>query len=109
MKEHKALTILKLLADATRLRIIELLLGGEKCVCEIYPKVKKKQSTVSIQLVKLKKARVLKSRRAGKKVFYRIANYKVCDVFKALGYAKGMTLKKNAAASINIFELGFYG
>ena len=94
MKERKALTILKLLSDATRLRIIELLLDGEKCVCEIYPKVKRKQSTVSIQLGKLEKAGVLKSTRAGKKVFYRIANYRVCDVFKALGYAKGGILKK---------------
>jgi ArsR family transcriptional regulator, lead/cadmium/zinc/bismuth-responsive transcriptional repressor len=94
MKEREALMILKLLSDATRLRIIELLLEGEKCVCEIYPKVERKQSTVSIQLGKLEKAGVLKSARAGKKVFYRIADYRVCDVFKALGYAKGGIIKK---------------
>jgi len=69
MKENDALTILKMLSDATRLRIIELLLDGEKCVCEVYPKVKRKQSTVSIQLRKLEKAGIVKSERAGKMVF----------------------------------------
>ena len=101
MKERKALVILKLLSDATRLRIIELLLEGEKCVCEIYPKVKRKQSTVSTQLGKLEKAGIVKAKRAGKKVFYSIADYRVCNVFKALGYSKGGILKKECCCKQN--------
>ncbi|MGC8924016.1 MAG: ArsR/SmtB family transcription factor [Candidatus Micrarchaeia archaeon] len=101
MEKKKAVMILKALADETRLSIVELLLDGEKCVCEIYPKVKRGQSTVSIQLGKLENAGILHSRRAGKKVFYRIANYKVCDIFKALGYAKGGILKKECCCKQN--------
>ncbi|MGB9591101.1 MAG: ArsR/SmtB family transcription factor [Candidatus Micrarchaeia archaeon] len=100
MEKKKAVMILKALADETRLSIVELLLDGEKCVCEIYPKVKRKQSTVSIQLGKLENAGILESKRVGKKVFYKIADYQVCDVFKALGYAKGRLLKKECCCKL---------
>ena len=82
------LVILKALADETRLKIIKYLLNGEKCVCEIFPHVKRTQSTVSIQLSVLEKAGILSSRREGKKVYYFISDKKVYDVFKALGFSK---------------------
>ena len=90
----KGIILLKALADETRLKILELLLDGEKCVCEIFPKVNRTQSTVSIQLAKLEKASLIESRREGKKIFYKIKNPVVCDVFKALGYSKDALLKK---------------
>jgi len=95
MKEKEALQILKALSDETRLKILKFLLDGEKCVCEIFPYAERTQSTVSIQLGKLESLGVLESRRMGKKVFYRIKDYRVCDVFKALGYAKSKILKKS--------------
>ena len=88
------LKMLKAMADGTRLRILELLLDGEKCVCEIFPNVKRTQSTVSIQLAKLEGCGILSSRKDGRKVFYSIADERVCDVFKALGHPKGRALKK---------------
>jgi ArsR family transcriptional regulator len=94
MKEKETLKVLKAMSDETRLKILKFLLDGEKCVCEIFPYVKRTQSTVSIQLGKLENLGVLESRRMGKKVFYRIKDYRVCDVFKALGYTKGKILKK---------------
>ena len=86
--------ILKALSAETRIKIIELLLNGEKCVCEIFPYVKRTQSTVSIQLGKLEKAGIIESRRDGKKVFYRIKDCRVCDMFKTLGHSKSKTLNK---------------
>ena len=94
MSGKKPVAILKALSDETRLKILELLLDGEKCVCEIFPKVKRTQSTVSTQLGTLEKAGLIESRRQGKKIFYKIKNPVVCDVFKALGYSKGALLKK---------------
>jgi len=93
MKE--SLKILKALSDRTRLNIVEFLLDGEKCVCEIFPYVKRTQSTVSIQLGKLEDAGILKSRRDGKKIFYSIYDMRVVDVFKALGSDKGRILKSS--------------
>jgi len=89
----KTLLFLKALSDETRLKIVEFLLDGERCVCEIFPHVKRTQSTVSIQLGKLENAGILKSRRDGKKMFYRIKDDRVCDLFKALGHPKGSVLK----------------
>jgi len=88
------LGFLKALADSTRLKIVELLLEGEKCVCEIFPHVNRTQSTVSFQLSVLEKSGILKSRRDGKRIFYSIEDMRVCDIFKVLGSEKGRILKE---------------
>jgi len=82
MKDN--LKILEAMADGTRYKILKCLLSGERCVCEIMPYTKRKQSNVSIQLTKLEKAGILESRRDGKKVFYRIIDDRVCNVFNAM-------------------------
>lgn len=74
----------KALSDNTRLKIIESLFDGEKCVCEIIPYTNIKQSTVSIQLSVLVNAGILGSRKQGKKVFYRIIDKRVCEILKIL-------------------------
>jgi len=89
----KELQILKALGDETRLNIVEFLLDGKKCVCEIFPYVKRTQSTVSIHLNNLEDLGILESRREGKKIFYKIKDIRVCDIFKALGEHKDKILK----------------
>ena len=93
MKE--SLELLKALADETRFKIVGYLLEGEKCVCNIFPYVKRTQSTVSIHLGNLEDAGILESRREGKKIFYKIKDKRVCAVFKALGNNKEKVLKDN--------------
>jgi len=93
MKEN--IEILKALADDTRFKIVEYLLTGEKCVCEIFPYVKRTQSTVSIHLNNLEDAEILESRRDGKKVFYKIKDKRVLDVFKALDNSKSKISKQS--------------
>ena len=78
--------LFKALSDPTRLKIIRLLLSGERCVCKIFPQVKRTQSTVSIQLGKLESWGILESRREGKRIFYKIKDCRVRDVFKVLDY-----------------------
>jgi len=75
MKE--SLKIFKALCDETRLKIVEFLINGEKCVCEIVPYTKRTQSTVSIQLAKLKNLGIVESKREGKSVYYKLINEKV--------------------------------
>jgi len=95
MVDKKIIEVLKALSDETRLKIVEILLDGEKCVCEIFPHIKRTQSTTSIQLDVLRKAGILKSRRDGKKVYYFISDKKVYDIFKALGVSKTKLMKKS--------------
>jgi len=85
---NESLNILKALADETRLNIVEYLLEGEKCVCEIVPHTKRAFSTVSLQLNKLETLGVLESRRQGRWVFYRIKDRRIHSIFKALGEVK---------------------
>ncbi|MGM5488422.1 MAG: ArsR/SmtB family transcription factor [Nanobdellota archaeon] len=92
---NRAILLFKALSDETRYRILELLLDGEKCVCEIYPEVDRTQSTVSLQLGKLEDWDILESRRDGKKIYYKLKDHTICDLFKAVGNKKGHILKKS--------------
>ncbi len=82
MKE--LLKIFKALSDETRLKIIEFLLSGEKCVCDIVRHVNRTQPTVSIQLSKLEDLGIVESRREGKSVYYRISNQKVTKILSKI-------------------------
>ncbi|MCD6246963.1 MAG: metalloregulator ArsR/SmtB family transcription factor [Candidatus Diapherotrites archaeon] len=86
MKE--ALKIFKALSDETRLKIVESLLSGEKCVCEIIPFTKRAQSTVSIQLAKLESLGIVESKREGKNVYYRIANPEIKKILSKIDFSK---------------------
>jgi ArsR family transcriptional regulator, arsenate/arsenite/antimonite-responsive transcriptional repressor len=65
--------LLKALADATRLRILALLVGGEICVCEIHGALKLPQPTVSRHLAYLRRSGLVATRREGLWVHYRLA------------------------------------
>jgi ArsR family transcriptional regulator len=58
------------LSDATRLRIVELLGGGERCVCELTDELGAAQSRLSFHLRTLKEAGVVQDRREGRWVYY---------------------------------------
>ena len=62
------------MADATRLRILNLLLHGELCVCDIQHVLKALQPTVSRHLAYLRNAGLVQDRRDGYRIFYRLAN-----------------------------------
>lgn len=75
-QEQKA-EFLKAMAQATRLKILDFLRDGERCVCEIFPAIGEKQSNVSRHLQFMKRAQVLASRKDGVRVMYRIRNENV--------------------------------
>src|SRR5215831_1384961 len=63
----------KALADATRLRILGLLLTGEVCVCHIHESLKIPQSKASRHLAYLRRAGLVETRREGLWIHYRMA------------------------------------
>lgn len=77
MKEKELSKLFKALADETRIKILKLLAKKEMCVCEIVPRVGRKQSTVSIHLAKLENLGIVESRKEGQKTFYRLKNQKI--------------------------------
>lgn len=62
----------KLFADNTRLRIICSILNTELCVCDLCELLALNQSTVSHQLQILRNAKLVKFRREGKQIYYRL-------------------------------------
>ncbi len=74
------------LSDPTRLRIVQLLLVGEKNVSELVAVLEAPQGRVSSHLMCLRWCGFVAARRAGKYVYYRIADPRVADVVR-LGQA----------------------
>jgi ArsR family transcriptional regulator len=63
----------KALADATRLRIVNLLFYGELCGCDIQVVLETSQPTISRHLTYLKHEGLVRDRRDGYRVFYGLA------------------------------------
>lgn len=61
---------LNALSEPNRLAILSFLKNGEKCACEIHPKLKLPQNLSSHHLKVLKDLGLLKSRREGIKILY---------------------------------------
>ena len=66
-------TLFKALADATRLRILGLLLTGEVCVCHIHESLKITQPKASRHLAYLRRSGLVDTRRDGLWINYRMA------------------------------------
>jgi len=66
----------KALADANRLRILNLLLHGELCVCDIQFVLETSQPTVSRHLAYLKNSGLVVDRRHGYRIYYRLSEPK---------------------------------
>ena len=62
--------LFKLFGDGTRLRILWALSESEMCVGDICALLQMKQPAVSHQLKNLKQARIVKSRRDGRVIYY---------------------------------------
>lgn len=75
-----AVEIFAMFADATRLRIVLALRGGELPVNDIAQAVGKSPSAVSQHLAKLRMARFVSTRQDGTRVFYRLTNEHVREL-----------------------------
>ena len=75
------------LADRTRLRLINLLRGGEVCVCLFADTLGTNNPKISRHLAYLKRAGLVKARREGKWMHYRLAepkNAAAAEVFRSV-------------------------
>jgi ArsR family transcriptional regulator, arsenate/arsenite/antimonite-responsive transcriptional repressor len=77
--------IFKALADQTRLKILECVRNGEKCICEIIPYTGKSQPNVSQHLKVMKYAGIIDERKDGNRILIKASNN---DIFKIIDQAK---------------------
>ena len=80
--------VFKAAADATRIKILRLLSGGELCICEIMLALKRPQSSISHNLSILEDAGLVKERKEGKWCRYRISDGAVTDMLNLAGRLK---------------------
>lgn len=81
---RKASDLLKALSHETRLLILCLLTEGEKSVSELEAIMAMPQAAVSQQLARLRYDRLVKTRRDGRQIYYRIASDEIAAIIGQL-------------------------
>jgi ArsR family transcriptional regulator, lead/cadmium/zinc/bismuth-responsive transcriptional repressor len=69
--------VFKLLGDPTRVRLVDALTHGERCVCDLAALVGLSESAVSHQLRLLRASRLVRVRRVGRLAFYSLDDHHV--------------------------------
>ena len=72
--------LFKMLGDGTRVRILDTLAQGERCVCDIVELVGMSESAVSHQLRLLRATRLVRVRRVGRQAFYALDDHHIIDL-----------------------------
>lgn len=76
--------ILKVLAQPTRLKILELLRNGEKCICEIVPAIRGEQSNISRHISLMQKSHLVTTRKDGVKVMVKVRDPKIFEILDSV-------------------------
>lgn len=94
--------IFKVLGHPTRLKLLDLLKEGEKCVCEICPEMEMEQPNISQHLALLKERGIVDSRKEGLKVYYWIVNKEIFKVIDCVNKVikKRLSTVKSMLSSI---------
>lgn len=79
-RTHFRAEILKALGQPTRLKIIDFLRNGERCVCEIFPAIKEEQSNTSRHLNLMVSSGLLVRRKEGVKIFYAVKHLEIFNI-----------------------------
>jgi len=77
--------VFKALADPTRLKILECVENGEKCICKIIPYTGKSQPCVSQHLKVMEHAGIIDERKDGTKIMIKSSND---EIFKIIDWVK---------------------
>ncbi len=77
---HYLADVLKSMAQPTRLKIIDFLRDGERCVCEIFPAIDEEQSNTSRHLAYMQTHGILSRRKEGVKIYYAVKHPEVLEI-----------------------------
>jgi len=97
-KEHAK--VFKAFCDEKRLRILDLLCGGEKCACVLLEQLDLGQSGLSYHMKILVESGVVESRQKGKWTHYKISEK---------GSAYAITLLEELTTPNTVIEENIYG
>src|SRR4030066_341001 len=72
--------VLKALAQPTRLKILEMIRNGERCICEIVPAINGEQSNISRHISVMQKSSLITTRKDGVKVMVKIRDPRIFEI-----------------------------
>ncbi len=101
----------KVLGHPARLRVLELLRGGERSVGDLIPEVGLEASHLSQQLGLLRRAGVLESRKEGATVLYSVADpriFELLEVARAI-LTTSLTESSQLLADLQALDFGAAG
>ncbi len=73
--------VMKALASPVRLKIVDELSRGERCMCELQPLFPMNKSTLSRHIAELKNVGIVGERREGVRIFLRLQTPCILNVF----------------------------
>jgi DNA-binding transcriptional ArsR family regulator len=77
--------VLKALAQPTRLKILEMLRSGERCICEIVPAINGEQSNISRHISVMQKSHLITTRKDGVKVMIKVRDARIFEILDTVG------------------------
>jgi ArsR family transcriptional regulator len=83
------------LSDPTRLAVLELLRGGERCVCDLTAVMETGQSRLSFHLKTLRDAGLVADRKAGRWVYYSLREDTLAPALDALAALRAAAVARS--------------
>src|SRR4030066_151832 len=77
--------VLKALAQPTRLKILEFLRDGERCICEIVPAINGEQSNISRHISLMQRSHLVTTRKDGVRVMVKVKDPKIFEILDSIG------------------------
>ena len=81
--------LLRAISQPVRLEILLAIGTGEACVCHLEAAIGQRQAYISQQLMALREAGIVKSRREGRNIYYQVKDPQVLDLIKTAGEIRG--------------------
>ena len=80
------------IGQPTRLEIILAIGSGEACVCHLEAMLGQRQAYISQHLMSLRKIGIVRSRREGRNIFYRLRDPRILELIHLAGILTDTTL-----------------
>ncbi len=85
-------SVLQVIGQPTRLKILLAIGGGEACVCHLEAALDIRQATLSQHLMALREAGLVADRREGRFIYYHLADPRLIAVLEQVAGMQGVTL-----------------
>lgn len=82
--------LFRMLGQPTRLRILLAIGLGEACVCHLETALGLRQAYISQQLMALRRAGLVRSRRSGRNIFYALSRPDLLEIIQQSGIVLGI-------------------